>query len=153
MDHQVHVAGQQLIRHPPPAQLFGNLQWPLATLAPAAHESLHETFIREQSLGLQLVEHLLQQPGIGPGTGEFASQLGTAVLPPRQQVHGPAAQGGPLAAQAWASSPPGTGSASSGSTWGRTLARISASMRSAMSGLSLRNWRTFSLPWPMRSPW
>ena len=37
-------------------------------------------------------------------------------------------------------------------TFGASFSRSFASSCSAMLGLSLRYWRAFSLPWPMRSP-
>src|SRR5882762_6461566 len=82
------------------------------------------------------------------GTGvrpELPSELGAAVLPPREQPQGPLAQRRLLFHTSAV-----TGTNASGFLT-PSFSRILASISAASSGFSFRKSRALSLPWPMRS--
>jgi len=103
--------------------------------------------VAKQAKLLQAIERLTQG-GDRELAGQLAFQLGPAVFPGSQQADRRLLY---LAAQAGASSTWGSSSRTVGSFSGVTTARTLASISAAMAGLSFRYWRTFSLPWPMRS--
>src|SRR5690606_11390113 len=101
-----------------------------------------------QVLARMLASHQQAQRPLGrrrlrpaPAT---ASLAGRCARDPRATV---AIRGRHLPAQALASS-----SSAFSATTGASFSRNAASILAATSGLSLRYWRAFSLPWPMRSP-
>ncbi len=144
----LHIAINQLSAYPPLLQIPADTYRTLPLVEAALNEGFGETFVALQAVPLELVEDLLQQIGIGVALDQFVSQLPTGVLTGREQSD---CRGLDLNAifQAQASA---SASSSSASLLGSSSARIRPSISSAISGFSLRKLRTFSLPWPIRSP-
>jgi hypothetical protein len=114
----------------------------------ALDEGLGETFIALQTRLLELIERLLQQIRIIGVFAELALQLPAGVLPGREQSD---CRGLDLSRSRVAQASAST-SFSSVSGCGSNSARMRPSISLEIAGFSLRKLRTFSLPWPMRSP-
>ena len=141
-------AADEISVYAPLLKLRADAHGALPFVDAALDECLSEAFIALQAGLLELLEDLLQQIRIEAIFAKLALQLPAGVLPGRKQSDCRGLDlGGSRDAQAFAST-----SFSSLSGCGSNSARIRPSISLEISGFSLRKLRTFSLPWPMRSP-
>ena len=108
-----------------------------------------------QAIGGEAVQGLGNGLPLDAARAELAFQFPAAVLAPRERADGEPAGVRPLVVVQASSSDSTSASSSTlpaagvfASAWARMLPSISC----ATAGLSFRNWRTLSLPWPIRSP-
>ena len=111
-----------------------------------ADEHLAEALVAQQPFPLQRGENRLHRLPIVTIPAETLRQLAAGILASGEDAQGGGADCG-LIAQA---SAPSSAAAARGGVASRR-ARICPSMSWAMAAFSRRNWRTLSLPWPMRS--
>jgi hypothetical protein len=130
------------------AQLGPDAYRTVATCRTHRHVLLDVARVALQSTRRKRVEHRLDDLGRGfPARAELAPQLRAGVLACGEQADGSLLDRRIQPAQTSASA-----SSSAPAAAGKALARICASISAAICGLSLRNCRALSLPWPMRSP-
>lgn len=142
----VHAHIDQLISDPALAQFINDALRAEAPLGPAADIGLRKTPIALQAATLQILEDRGDGRRIMPSRLQFLQDLLAGVLAPRQQLQYRLPDCLPCPTQTSASA----GVASEADA-GRATARMAASISRLISGCSLRNTRTLSLPWPMRS--
>ena len=131
------------------AQLLANAPRAVATTEPRADVLLGEPLLAQKPLRLQCVEHPLDRRGIAASYHELGRKLATCVLAAREQLERPRPKlRFVLAGQA----PTASTASSAPPRLGRSLSRSSVSIACAAFPFCLRNSRTLSRPWPMRSP-
>jgi len=144
----LQIAANALGTDAPLLEFRTDTQRALAFVDAALDEGLGEAFIALQTGLLELVEYLRQQFRIEVVLAQLALQLPAGVLPGREQ---PDCRGLNLSRSRVVQASAST-SFSSVSGCGSNSARMRPSISLEISGFSLRKLRTFSLPWPMRSP-
>ena len=133
-----------------PAKLFANARGALAATAARANELLGEPLLAQQPLRFECIEHAFDPVRPGAARGELGRELAARMLTAREQPEGSLAKlrislGGQASTASAASS-------AERLRGGRSRFRNAVSIAIAMSWCSLRNSRTLSLPWPIRSP-
>ena len=132
-----------------PPQLLADEPRAAAPADPRPDELLREPLLVQEPLRLQRVEHPLDRRCIAAPRRELERKLATCVLAAREQLERPRPKlrfvlaGQASTASTASSAPPRPG---------RSLSRNSVSIACAASPFCLRNSRTLSRPWPMRSP-
>ena len=130
-------------------QLLADAPRAVAPADPRPDELLREPILVQEPLRLQRVEHPLDRRCIAAPRRELERKLATCVLAAREQLERPRPKlrfvlaGQASTASTASSAPPRPG---------RSLSRNSVSIACAASPFCLRNSRTLSRPWPMRSP-
>ena len=140
-------------------QLGTDAQRPVTLAAALIHVVFGKSFVTEQSAVLKAVEYGIDQWCIVESRVQLAAQLPAGVLPAGQQPDRGQLDGRRvvrLRSRLWVQSSPAavtvSEAAAASATSGISAARIWASTWRAISGFSFRKLRTFSRPWPMRSP-
>ena len=111
-----------------------------------------ESFLAEEILRFERGEHPLDRTRIAAARRELERELAACMLAAREQLEGSRPElRFVLAVQAPTASPASDFSADPLRP-GRSMSRSAASTAWATSSFSLRNSRTLSRPWPMRSP-
>ena len=133
-----------------PAKVLANAPGAMAAATARADELLGEPRLAEQPLRFERIEHAGDRVGTGAARGKLERKLAARVLPAREQIERPRPELRiALAAQASSASP----APAAALRPGRSISRNAVSIALAMSSCSLRNSRTLSRPWPIRSPW
>src|SRR5690606_33296994 len=139
-------------------QFLADPQRPIAAAGPAARQADGEAGVVLPAL----LAHQVNRPGglrlLHAAGGELALKFAARVFAPHQQAQRPLGGAGfgllspgPLLRQRAQATASSVSSSSAVTGAGISCSRICASRRAATSGLSLRYWRAFSLPLPMRS--
>src|SRR5690606_18001065 len=154
LERGVHRTRVELVHF----QLLADPQGAVAAAGAAARQAHRKPGVILPALLAHQLDGLCGLRFLHPARGELAFQLPARVFPTHQQAQRPLGGAGlgllPLAAFAGQRAQASASSVSSSSATtgaGMSCSRICASRRCATSGLSLRYWRAFSLPWPMRS--
>ena len=142
----LHARIDQILRNPALAQFVNDALRAEAPSGPALDIGLGVTSIALQTTALQILEDRGDGGRIMPSRLQFLQDLLAGVLAPRQQLQYRFSDCLPGPTQTSASA----GVASEADA-GRATARMAASISRLISGCSLRNTRTLSLPWPIRS--
>ena len=141
------TVGDQRIRYTTLPQLGPDTQWSITALNALVDISFGISAIALQALPSQQVEHLADLIKIKTFASQLALQLLAGMLARGQQ-----ADRRLLDLRQLTQASTSAASASRSAGLGKTSARMRASISCAISGFSFRNRRTFSLPWPIRSP-
>ena len=133
-----------------PAKLLANAPGAVAATEARADVLLGKPLIAQQPLCFERIEHAADRVRAGAARGQSGCKLAARMLATREQPESPRPEiGALLADQASTASP---------TAWaeplrlGRSMSRNAVSIAIATSLCSLRNSRTLSRPWPMRSP-
>ena len=123
----------------------------MAPVDSGTDELLGESVVAQDSLRFERIEQVFDCFPAGTVRGELARKLAARMLASREQLQRPRPDFRIARDAVQASTAP---AASSGMPLfvGSSNPRNAVSTASAMSPCSLRNSRTLSLPWPMRSP-
>jgi hypothetical protein len=139
--------------YPALAQFQPDAPGSVPALGALARVGGRETPVVLQAGRAEGVQRIADHIGVEAARAELALEFAAAVFAPGQRRDGGSSGRRPRVLVAQASASTGSSSTSSAlAEWGIAEARTPASISLAMAGLSLRNRRTLSLPWPRRSP-
>ena len=148
------VLFDRLPRHrfadPAPVKRLANAPGTLTAAEAGADELLRESLLAQQTLRFERIEHAFGRFRAEPSRRELGREFAARMLAAREQPERPLPQFRiPLVGQVSSASP-----ASSGARFreGSSRFRSAVSIALAMSWCCLRNSRTLSRPWPIRSP-
>lgn len=152
--------GNQFTVHALFLEFLFDPQRPETTCAAHPHQHLRKTFVRDQAFAQQFADFPTRDRFGTALLDKFGGQLCGAVFAPRQPIERRFPRPGriergdwPLCDQAPASCDNASSSSAASTPVGRAIAcwRTRDSMSAAIFGLSRRNIRALSFPWPMRS--
>ena len=139
--------------HPAQRQLALDAARSKAAFGPIMRIGCGEPTVVLQAGGPKPIERCLNTRLIEPARRELTRQLLTTVLATGESRDGELARlAAGIVAQASASAGCSSTSSADATDRGMAWARTALSTSFAIAGLSFRYWRTFSLPWPSRSP-
>jgi len=134
-------------------QFITNFQRTLPTCCPMNDETLCESLVGQEILGLERVQHIADKRARKAPQRELAVKLGARVLAACEYCDRLFADCLLRLVQASASSVAFASSTSSAAPLrGSSMSRSALSSSWAMAGFCLMNSRTLSRPWPIRSP-
>ena len=135
-----------------PAKLFANSQRTVAAAAARVDVLLGESLLAQQSLRFERIERAFDRARIDAARGKLECKLAPRMLTARKQLESPRPElRFLLAGQASTASPASVFSAGP-FRLGRSMSRSAVSSPRATPSFCLRNSRTLSRPWPIRSP-
>ena len=141
---------RRLIAYPPPAKLVANAPGAMAATEARGGVLLGEALLAQEPLRFQRVEDPVDFVNVSADGSELERELSAGVLAAREQLQGPRPKlPFVLTGQASTASP---ASSAARLRLGSSRSRRAVSIERAICSFSLRNSRTLSRPWPIRSP-
>ena len=133
-------------------QLLADAPRAVAPAGSRADVLLGEPLLAQESLRLQGIEHPLDRHRVAAPRGELERELSTCVLAACEQFQRPRPELRIVIADQAPTASPASARFTEPLRFGRSMSRSVASIARATSSCSLRNSRTLSRPWPIRSP-
>ena len=133
-------------------QLLADAPRAVAPADPRPDELLREPILVQEPLRLQRVEHPLDRRRIAAPRRELERELSACVLAAREQLERPRPELRIVIRDQAPTASPAPACSTEPLRPGRSRSRSAVSTACAASSCCLRNSRTLSRPWPMRSP-